>query len=130
AGGGRVRRSGRTADRGARRRAALPLVGEGRREIARRPTPCGSGEHLPCLRGPRQGLDGRVRRRGHVADASRVAVAPLELQDVLAAADRLVVLVSRRAAERRAERPGALVAVLVATAVVPRRPERIGDRLV
>src|SRR4051812_36529287 len=62
--------------------------------------------------------------------AAAAVVAPLALEVVLAGSDHLVVLAGCRRAERSAERPRALVAVLSPGRVVPRRPERVGVRLV
>src|SRR5436190_11781186 len=69
-------------------------------------------------------------RSGALENAHAVCVRPFLLQVVLARADLLVVAAVRRATERVAEIPGALVAVLVALHVVPGVAERVGDRLV
>src|SRR2546423_14914349 len=64
----------------------------------------------------------RSRRLRPGQDATRGRVRVLALQVVGVAVDELVVLSVGRRAERRAEVPGALVAVLVADAVVPGVP--------
>src|SRR5437763_4372128 len=65
--------------------------------------------------------------RQHAAGAG---VAPFLLQVVAVAVDQLVVLAGTGGAQAGPEVPGALVAVLVASVVVPGVAQRVGDRLV